>query len=258
MKSHRPFVSALAGALVVFAAMAAPATAQLTGHVRSVDATANRLIVKETGTGTEFPIAVTGQTPVVTTTGKALTLKDLRRGDGLSVTHVGGVASKIVVQQARLLGTVKSADRDAKRLVVRETVSDAEEGTHNDVTVKVDDQTVIETTEGKAIKLGDLKEGDGVSIARDGDLAQKIEVNVNRDQKLTGHVKSIAADLKTFVVTETGTTKDLTVAVTPQTVIETNEGKTLKIEDLKEGDGVGLTHVGGVAKRIMVAVKPPR
>jgi hypothetical protein len=258
MKSHRSFVPALAGALVVFAAMPAPATAQLTGNVRSVDTTANRLIVKETGTGTEFPIAVTGQTQVVTTTGKALTLKDLRKGDGLSVTHVGGIASKIVVQQTRLLGTVKSIDRDAKRLGIREAMPEEEEGTNTDVTVRVDDQTEIETTDGKSIKLGELKEGDGVSIARDGDLAQKIEVNVNRDEKLTGHVKSIGADLKTFVLTETGTTKDLTVAVTPQTVIETTEGKTLKIEDLKEGDGVGLTHVASVAKKIVVAVKPPR
>jgi hypothetical protein len=258
MKSHRCFVPALAGALVVFAAMAAPATAQLTGNVLSVDTTANRLIVTETGTGTDFPIAVTGQTQVVTTAGKTLTLKDLRKGDGLSVAHVGGVASKIVVQQTRLVGTVKAADPDAKRLVIRETVPKEEGGTTNDVTVRVDDQTGIETTDGKAIKLGDLKAGDGVSIARDGDLAQKIEVNVNRDEKLTGHVKSIGADLKTFVVTETGTTKDLTVAVTPQTVIETTEGKTLKIEDLKEGDGVGLTHVASVAKKIVVAVKPPR
>jgi hypothetical protein len=258
MKSNRCFVPALAGALVVFAAMAAPATAQLTGNVRSVDTTANRLIVKETGTGNEFAIAVTGQTQVVTPSGKALTLKDLRKGDGLSIAQVGGVASKIVVQQTRLVGTVKSADPNAKRLVLRETGPKEEEGTNQDVTVRVDDQTGIETTDGKAIPLGDLKEGDGVSIARDGDLAQTIEVNVNRDEKLTGHVKSIAADLKTFVVTETGTTKDLTVAVTPQTVIETTEGKTLKIEDLKEGDGVGLTHVGSVAKRIVVAVKPPR
>ena len=69
----------MTGALVVFGVMAAPATAQLTGNVKSVDTTANRLIVKETGTGTEFPIAVTGQTLVVTTTGKVLTLKDLRK-----------------------------------------------------------------------------------------------------------------------------------------------------------------------------------
>ena len=46
--------------------------------------------------------------------------------------------------------------------------------------------------------------------------------------------------------------------VNPQTVIETTEGKTLKFEDLKEGDGVGLTHVSSVAKKIVVAVKPQR
>ena len=85
-------------------------------------------------------------------------VKDLRKGDGLSVTHVGGVASKIVAQQTRLVGTVKSADPDAKRLGIRATGPKGEEGTNNDVTVRVDDQTVIETTDGKAIKLGDLKE----------------------------------------------------------------------------------------------------
>jgi hypothetical protein len=257
MKSHRSFVPALAGALVVFGVMTAPAAAQLTGHVRSVDTAANRLIVTETGTGTDYPIAVTGQTLVVTTAGKALTLKDLRKGDGVSVLHAGGVASKIVTTQSRLVGTVKSADPDAKRLVIRQTVPKGEEGTNRDVTVTVDDQTTITTTDGKAIKLGDLNEGDGVSITRDGDLAQKIEVEV-KPAELTGFVKSIGADLKTFVVTQTGTTKDLTVAVNPQTVIETTEGKTLKFEDLKEGDGVGLTHVSSVAKKIVVAVKPPR
>ena len=69
----------------------APATAQLTGNVKSVDTDANRLIVKETGTGTEYAIAVTGQTLVVTTAGKPLTLKDLRKGDGLAVTQSGAL-----------------------------------------------------------------------------------------------------------------------------------------------------------------------
>lgn len=260
MKSHRSFVPALAGVLVAFGVTAAPApaTAQLTGQVKSVDTDANKLIMTETGTGTDYAIAVNGQTLVLTTAGKPLTLKDLRKGDGLAVTQLGGVASKIVAEQARLVGVVKSVDAEAKKLVLRETGAKGKAGTSKDITMTVDDQTAITTTDGKAIKLGDLKEGDGVSIARDGDLAQKIEVNLNRDEKLTGHVKSIGEDLKTFVVTETGTTKDITVAVNPQTVIETTEGKTLKFEDLKEGDGVGLTHVSSVAKKIVVAVKPQR
>ena len=153
------------------------------------------------------------------------------------------------------MGIVKSVDAEAKKLVMTETGAKGEAGTSKDITMTVDDQTAITTTDGKAIKLGDLKEGDGVSIAHAGDLAQKIDVNVNRDE-LTGFVKSVSADLKTFVVTLTGTTKDVTVAVNDQTMIVTTEGKTLKIKDLKEGDGVGIAHISSVAKKIVVAVKP--
>jgi Cu/Ag efflux protein CusF len=259
MKSHRSFVPALAGVLVAFGVTAAPApaTAQLTGHVKSVDTDANKLIVTETGTGTDYTIAVDGQTLVVTTAGKPLTLKDLRKGDGLAVTQVGGVASKIVAEPARLVGVVKSVDPEAKKLVLRETGAKGEPGTGKDVTMTVDDQAAITTTDGKAIKLGNLKEGDGVSIAHAGDLAQKIDVNVKPDE-LTGFVKSVGADLKTFVVTLTGTTKDVTVVVNDETTIVTTEGKTLKIKDLKEGDGVGVAHNASVAKKIVVNVKTPR
>jgi Cu/Ag efflux protein CusF len=259
MKSHRSFVPALAGVLVAFGVTAAPApaTAQLTGHVKSVDTDANKLIVTETGTGTDYTIAVDGQTLVVTTAGKPLTLKDLRKGDGLAVTQLGGVASKIVAEQAPLVGVVKSVDAEAKKLVLRETRAKGEAGASKDITMTVDDQTAITTTDGKAIQLGDLKEGDSVSITPAGDLAQKIEVNVKPDE-LTGFVKSVGADLKTFVVTLTGTTKDVTVVVNDQTKIVTTEGKTLKIKDLKEGDGVGIAHTASVAKKMVVNVKPPR
>ena len=59
-------------------------------------------------------------------------------------------------------------------------------------------------------------------------------------------------------MTLTGTTTDVTVAVNDQTTIVTTAGKTLKIKDLKEGDGVGIAHTASVAKKIMVNVKPPR
>jgi Cu/Ag efflux protein CusF len=97
MKSHRPFVPALAGALVVFGVMAAPATAQLTGHVKSVDVDAKRLVVTETGTVTDVGVTVTDQTPITTMAGKDLEIKDLKQGDGVAIAHNGGVASKIVV-----------------------------------------------------------------------------------------------------------------------------------------------------------------
>ena len=259
MKSHRSFVPALAGVLVAFGVTAAPApaSAQLMGHVKSVDTDANRLIVTERGTGTDYAIAVNGQTLVVTTAGKPLTLKDLRKGDGLAVTQLGGVASKIVAEQPRLAGFVKSVDAKAKKLVVREAGANGEAGTGKDITMTVDDQTAITTTDGKALKLGDLKEGDSVLIAHAGDLAQTIDVNVKLDE-LTGFVKSVSADLKTFVVTLTGTTKDITVAVNDQTTIVTTDGKTLNIKELKEGDGVGIAHTASVAKKIVVNVKSPR
>jgi len=259
MKRHRSFVPALAGILVAFGVTAtpAPATAQLMGHVKSVDTDANKLIMTETGTGTDHAIAVNGRTMVVTTAGKSLTLKDLRKGDGLAVTQFGGVASKIVAEQPRLAGIVKSVDATAKKLVLRETRAKGEAGTSNDITMAVDGQIPITTTDGKAIKLGDLKEGDSVLITHAGDLAQKIDVNVKPDE-LTGFVKSVSADLKTFVVTLTGTTTDVTVAVNDQTSIVTSEGKMLNIKDLKEGDGVGIAHTASVAKKIMVNVKPPR
>jgi len=259
MKSRRSFVPALAGVLFAFGVTVAPApaTAQLTGHVKSVDTDANKVIVTETGTGTDYAIAVNGQTLIVTTAGKPLTLKVLRKGDGLAVTQVGGLASKIVAEQAPLVGVVKSVDANAKTLVLKETSAKGEPGTGEDVTMTVDDQAAITTTDGKAIKLGDLKEGDGVSIAHAGDLAQKIEVNVKPDE-MTGFVKSVGADLKSFVVTLTGTDKDITVVVNDETTIVTTEGKTLKIKDLKEGDGVGIAHKASVAKKIVVNVKTPR
>lgn len=259
MKSLRSFVPALAGVLVTFgvATAPAPAAAQLTGHVKSVDPDANKLIVTETATGADYPIAVNGQTQILTTAGKPLSLKDFRKGDGLAVTQSGGLASRIVVEQSRLLGLVKSVDPAAKKLVLKETDAKGKPILGKEVTMTVDDQAVITTTDGKTIKLGDVKEGDGVSIARTGDLAQKIEVNV-KPEEMTGIVKSVAADLKTFVVTLTGTDKDVTVAVNDQTTIATPEGKMLKIQELKEGDGIGLTHTASVAKKIVVNVRPPR
>jgi len=259
MKNHRSFVPALAVALVAFGVMAAPApaNAQLKGHVKSVDTAANTVIVTETGTGTDYPIAVTGQSMVVSTAGKPLTLKDLRKGDGVSVSLFGNVASKIVVAPTRITGVVRSVDADAKRLVLRETGAEGEAGAGKDITMRVDDQATIVTTDGKTVQLGDLRQGDGVSITREGDLAQRIEVNPKPDE-LTGFVKSVSADLRTFVVTETGTTKDITVAVNDQTTIVTTEGRTLHMRDLKEGDGVGISHIASLAKKIVVNVKAPR
>ena len=117
------------------------------------------------------------------------------------------------------------------------------------------DLATIVTKEGKTLKVADLKQGDSVMITRDGKVVQRVEV-IPKPQEITGHVKSIAANYKTFVVTETGTKRGITVAVDENTKIENTEGKSLTIKDLKVGDGVGIAHEASVAKSIKVNLRP--
>ena len=123
------------------------------------------------------------------------------------------------------------------------------------VDVTVNDQTVISTTAGKPLQLKDLKPGDGLGIAHTGGVASAIAVNI-KPAELTGHVKSVGASLKTFVVTETGTTTDVTVAITANTSFVTTGGKKIDLKELKKGDGVGISHVNSVASKVVVHVKP--
>ena len=152
-------------------------------------------------------------------------------------------------QVEQLAGVVTSVDIDGKKIVVTPT------GKEKPVDVTVNYQTVIQTPNGKTLALKELKTGDGLGIAHTAGLASKIVVNVKPDE-LTGHIKSIGANLKTFVVTETGTSTDVTVAVSPETSIVTTAGKKLVLKDLKKGDGVGISHVNSVASKVIVNVKP--
>lgn len=253
MNTQRFMVPVLAGALVasgVGAALAQVVAQELRGQVKSVDPDTNRLIVTQTGTGADVPVTVNPQTQIVTTTNTGLTLTDLARGDGVVVTHAGGIALRILVSPAPLAGIVQSIDPDARRLVVRLSETDTER------TFMLGDRVAITTDEDEALGVGDLKEGDRVLITREGDLARRIVV-LAKLAELVGHVKSIAPDYSSFVLTEMETKTDVTVGVDEDTVIETTEGKRLDIKELKEGDGVGLTHVGSVAKRILVNVRVP-
>ena len=92
MKTSRSLSPTLAGALLAFgvATASAQVAVQLKGHVQSVDRDANRLIVKQTGTGEDIPVTVNQQTQVITTANKVFTLRDLTKGDGVVVTHPGG------------------------------------------------------------------------------------------------------------------------------------------------------------------------
>ena len=158
-------------------------------------------------------------------------------------------ANARAIDDEKLAGVVSSINFDSKKIVVTPT------GKEKPVDVIVNDKTVIETPAGKSMTLKDLKTGDGLGIALESGVAAKIVVNVKPDE-LTGHIKSIAANLKTFVVTETGTTTDVTVAVNEETSIATIAGKKIEMKELKKGDGVGISHVNSVASKVVVNVKP--
>ena len=158
-------------------------------------------------------------------------------------------SSASAFQAEQLAGVVNSVDLEAKKIAVTPT------GKEKNIDVTVNDQTVIETSGGRVLQLKELKTGDGLGIAHVGGLASKIVVNI-KPSELTGHIKSVGANLKTFVVTETGTTTDITVAVTPETTIQTVMGKKIELKDLKKGDGVGISHVNSVASKVVVNVKP--
>ena len=149
----------------------------------------------------------------------------------------------------KLSGVVSSIDLEAKKIVVTPT------GQEKGVDVKVNDQTELTTEAGNPIALKEIKVGDGVGLVHSAGVASKVRVAV-KPSELTGHVKSIGANLKTFVVTETGTTTDVTVAIKPETSILTTEGKKLELKELKKGDGVGISHINSVASKVVVNVKP--
>lgn len=132
-------------------------------------------------------------------------------------------------------GTVKSVGTDS--LVVT-TVP------NGDVTVKVDASTIIKK-QGAAIKLADIKVGDGVNtmgqrVDDHTELARQIEVrgdeheNEPEEASAEGTVKSVGSG--SLVVT-THAKGDVTVKTDASTAIR-KEGKTIQLSDVKVGDGV--------------------
>ncbi len=216
-----------------------------------MDADAKKLVVTEMGTGREVVVPLGAQAAIATGAGRVLGIGDLREGDGVGVALASGVATQVVVNQATLKGVVNSVDADKKTLVMTEA------GTGKDVTLKLGDRTMIEATGGKVLKLADLKPGDGVGVTRDGAAVAKVAVDP-KPAELIGHVKTVAANLKSLVVTESGTNKDYTVVVNGQTRIATADGKAIDLKDLKKGDGVGIAHTDSVASKIVVNVAPAR
>lgn len=129
-------------------------------------------------------------------------------------------------------GTVKSVG--ATSLVVTTVPK-------GDVTVNVDANTIIKK-QGVVIKLADIKAGDGVNTmgTRVDDhtlLARQIEVRGNEQEnqqaEAEGTVKSVGAT-SLVVTTHSG---DVTVNTDSSTVIR-EEGKSIKLADVKVGDSV--------------------
>jgi hypothetical protein len=168
-------------------------------------------------------------------------------GSAILLLVSGGLSFGQTAEQ--LSGYVSSVDVDGKKIVV--TPKDKEKTTD----VVVNDKTEIVTQGGNAFALKDLKAGDGLGIAIANGVATKIIVAV-KPSELTGHVKTVKSDAKTFVVTETGTTTEVTVAITKDTSIVDVKGNKLELKELKKGDGVGICHFNSVATKILVNVKP--
>ena len=253
MATVRPFVVGWAGALVAAGLLAASAhaLAGLAGNVTKVDLDTRKLVVTEAGTDRDVVVMVNDQTMIVTNAGKAITLGDLRKGDVVGISEVGGIATQIVVKPLEIKGVVNAVDPSEKRLVVTEA------GTDQDVTLSVGDQTAIETQAGQRLELRNLKTGDGVAVTHTGAVAERIVVNIRPDE-LTGFIKSVGGDQKTLVVTDLKTNTDISVVITDRTTIVTTTGKDLRFQDLKRGDGVGIAHHRSVAEKIVVNVKPIR
>lgn len=246
MRVHRSFRTTCACALAFWALTGGQAWAeQLVGVVKSIDTQQRKLVVVEDTTDRVVDVTITPDTAIAANGGRPLTLKGLKKGDGVGIAHNAGVATSILVNQAALVGVVEKVDLDAKTFVVDEKDTD------RDVKVAVLPRTTIETKGGKLYTFKDLKTGDGVSVVYDGEDVARVTVNA-RPTELTGHVKSVAADLKSLVITEVGTDHDVTVKVTPDTAIVTDGGKTMELKQLKKGDGVGIAHDASVASKIVV------
>ncbi len=217
----------------------------------SVDVGQGRFTLRERTTGRQFDIAVSPSTEMVSIGGRPLSLKGIKRGDGVGIELHNGIADEIVVNQAELIGVVERVDLDGRTLTVDER------GTNRDIKVPLLRSTAVVTADGRLIDLADVTSGEAVRVRFSGEVATAIFVTV-KPQELAGHVKSVAADLKSVVVTELDSKADVTIELTPKTHIVTSDGKTMESRQLKKGDGVAIAHEVSFASTIVVNPGPPR
>jgi len=77
-----------------------PKPTELSGQVKEIGADMRSLVITELGTKNDVRVAVTSATTIVDGQGKTMSLKDLKKGDGVGIAHDASVASKIVVNPA--------------------------------------------------------------------------------------------------------------------------------------------------------------
>jgi hypothetical protein len=195
-------------------------------------------------------VALDPQVPITSRAGDPFAGTDLKPGGGVAIVLNGPEAAKVVMSPPPRRGFVKSINLDKQSLTLNEL------NTEREATVPLADQASILSADGRSLALKDLKPGDGLAVTMDGDVASRIDVNVKLPS-MAGQIKSISGNLRSFVVEDLNTNKDITVGVNDDTAIVTKEGKTLRMSDLKDGDGVGVTiGKGGVADQVVVNPKP--
>jgi len=225
-----------------------PVAAQVTvpaGTVMVVDPAANKIVMLDPATSRQIDVRFVDRPQILTTAGMPLQFQNLKRGDRVSLVYAGGLASRAVVNQAPLKGVISSIDLKAQKLVVTESE------TNRDIEVTLNPSTRIETDQHKPLALKDIKTGDGTAIVFAGVTPVDVVIN-GKPPELKGHIKAVSGDFRSLIVTELSNGADITVAVTPDTTIVSKSGKSLGMNDLKKGDGVGITHHSSVASMIVV------
>jgi hypothetical protein len=218
----------------------------LSGVVVSVEVGGKKIVVMDQTTSQPRNVTFVDQADIRTTTGQPLQFQNLKRGDRVGIVSNGGLATRVVVNQAPLRGVVGNIDLRTQKLMVTEDV------TNRDIEVDLTPATRIESITREPVVLKDIKTGDGINVVYAGATPVAVTIN-SKPPELKGHIKSIGADMRSLIVTELGTNADLTVAVTPQTNIVSSTGKTLKMSDLQKGDGVGIAHQASTASLIVVS-----
>jgi hypothetical protein len=244
---HRSALTCLGAIMVGLTASTAIVRADdLSGVVVSVEVAGRKVVVMDQATAQARNVGFVDRADIRTATGQPLQFQNLKRGDRVGIISSGGMATRVVVNQAPLKGVVSNLDLRTQKMIVTEDV------TNRDIEVDLIPTTRIESITREPVVLKDIKTGDGITVVYSGATPLAVTIN-SKPPEMKGHIKSIAADMRSLIVTELGTNADLTVAVTPQTSIVSSTGKTLRIGDLQKGDGVGIAHQASTASLIVVS-----